>query len=232
MIGDKSQFHMIGDKSRLHSSTRIRPILNELLWALTSTINYQLPDQRRGGRGTLAWIVVPCWAFESIESIPLTSFIRSRMLTRPRPVPFIAVSGSKPTPESRTVRWIASVTPNSSTSELRAPLCAAELVKACCKTRKREREMSGGSGFGRSWLLKSISNFCRFPNSPQKPFMAVARSRYSSFGECSWCDKDWVSVAISRVSRCTSSMRLRTSAGNSEEFGRSCSSLMANNARR
>ena len=55
-------------------------------------------------RGTRAWIVVPRLGWESIDSVPVRSFSRSSMLMRPRPRLFFAASGSKPTPESLTVR--------------------------------------------------------------------------------------------------------------------------------
>jgi hypothetical protein len=70
--------------------------------------------------------------------------------------------------------------------------------------------MFGGRG-GKSRPLKSISNFCCCPNSPQKFLMAAARPRYSGFDECNSWDKDWTSVANWVVCFCRSPTRLRTS---------------------
>jgi hypothetical protein len=55
-------------------------------------------------KGSRAWMVVPRFSCESIESSPPTNFKRSCMLVRPSPVPFIAASASKPAPRSLTVR--------------------------------------------------------------------------------------------------------------------------------
>ena len=55
-------------------------------------------------KGTRAWIVVPRWSWDSIESVPFRSFRRSSMLMRPSPRLAFAASMSKPAPESLTVR--------------------------------------------------------------------------------------------------------------------------------
>src|SRR5437763_944876 len=59
-------------------------------------------ESRPETTGTLAWIVVPPFRRDSIESSPFTSLSRSRILARPSPPLFNAVSGSKPCPQSRT----------------------------------------------------------------------------------------------------------------------------------
>ena len=46
-------------------------------------------------RGTRAWIVVPRWGCDSIESVPFSNFSRSSMLIRPSPRPFFAASRVK-----------------------------------------------------------------------------------------------------------------------------------------
>ena len=55
-------------------------------------------------KGTRAWIVVPRWSWDSIESVPFRSFRRSSMLMSPSPRLAFAASMSKPAPESLTVR--------------------------------------------------------------------------------------------------------------------------------
>ncbi len=55
-------------------------------------------------KGTLQCISVPPFGFDRISTVPPTSVNRSRILIRPKPRFFIAVSGSKPTPSSRTKR--------------------------------------------------------------------------------------------------------------------------------
>src|SRR5271163_477440 len=132
----------------------------ELSWPPPQVLNSGPPYPAGCGRllselrGTLAYILVPPWGCESIENSPCTSFSRSRILVRPSPLPCIATLGSKPIPESHTVRWIAPDVPNSSTSKCRSPLCFAELNNASCSTRKRGREISSGRLLGTSWLLK------------------------------------------------------------------------------
>src|SRR6266566_3296915 len=76
------------------------------------------------------------------------------------------------------------------TSKCRTPLCFAELCRASCSTRKKEREMSGDKGLAKSWVWKSIFAFCCSPNSWQKPLIAAAIPKYCSFAACNSCDKD------------------------------------------
>ena len=61
-------------------------------------------ESHTGLRGARAWMVVPQFGCELIESVPFTSFSRSSMLMRPRPRLSFDVSRSKPAPESLTVR--------------------------------------------------------------------------------------------------------------------------------
>lgn len=119
--------------------------------------------------GTRAWIVVPRRGCDSIESVPFRSFSRSSMLIRPSPRLAFAASLSKPRPESLTVRCISPDVPPNRTSMCRAPLCFAELCRASCSTRKKQREVSGGIGLGKSWIWKSISTLWCSPNSWQPP---------------------------------------------------------------
>ncbi len=150
-------------------------------------------------RGTRARIVVPPSGSDSTENVPFRSFSRSSILMRPSPPLLFAASLSKPMPESLTIRWISSDVPHNRTSMCRAPLCFAEFWRASWRTRKRQREMSGDKGLGKSWLLKSISALCCLPNSLQKPLMAGSMPRYSSFVECNSCERVWISVAIALV---------------------------------
>src|SRR5207244_10532492 len=80
--------------------------------------------------------------------------------------------------------------PHNRTSKCRTPLCFAELCRASCSTRKKEREMSGDKGLAKSWVWKSIFAFCCSPNSWQKPLIAAAIPKYCSFAACNSCDKD------------------------------------------
>jgi hypothetical protein len=148
-------------------------------------------------RGTRARIVVPRLGCDSTEKVPFRSFSRSSMLMRPSPRPSFAASLSKPAPESLTARWISSDVPHNRTSTCRTPLCFAELWRASWRTRKRQSEMFGAKGLGKSSVLKSISTCCCSSNSRQKPLMAASMPRYSNFDECNSCDKVWISVAIS-----------------------------------
>src|SRR4029077_18680899 len=104
--------------------------------------------------------------------------------------PSLAALRSNPSPESLTVRRISFAVAHNSTSICLAPLYFAELFKASCNTRKKQRGTSGGRVLGTSRSLKLISNFCCWLNSTQKLLIAGTMPRYSSFDECNSCDKE------------------------------------------
>src|SRR5262249_42428446 len=112
------------------------------------------------------------------------------MLVKPSPRPCAASCGSKPTPESCTVRRTSSEIPMSDTLNCLTQLCFIAFCRSSCKTRYRHKDISGERSLGMSLETKSITTPCRSESSLQKPAAADASPRVSNLDECNWCDKD------------------------------------------
>src|SRR5262249_36026744 len=141
---------------------------------------------------TVARTSVPPNGFVTIEKVPCAQLRRSRMPTRPSPEPFMALSRSKPVPESRTLNSASPELPFKSTSTWRAPLCLAALCNASSNTVNRARESCCGKSQGTSRLVKPTSTLCCFEKSRQKIRAADSSPRNSNFDEQSRSDNFWM----------------------------------------
>ena len=129
-------------------------------------------------QGTRAWMVVPPFGCESIDSVPFTSFSRSSMLISPSPR--LVLSHLVVKAYTGILHCEMNLIRRSPQSHFEVPYSTVfrRIVTASCRTRNSEREMSADIGLGKSWLWKSISTFCCLPNSWQKLLTAPAIPKY------------------------------------------------------
>jgi len=149
------------------------------------------------GNGTTARIAVPAPGRDWTERFPPTKWTLSSMLISPRPPARRTCSTSNPIPRSRTASRISFAVPRSSTVKFLVPLYFLALLRVSWVIRKRHKATSLGKCLGTLSSVNSTDRPWTSEYSLQKLLIATATPRYSRFDECSWCEREWSSSAMS-----------------------------------